>query len=120
MKTSVFLKGSKDETYFLKALCDVKCALRIRAKIVGIQTICRYDTSANCGLMNREYFFELLQPENKAEVRVCKRGRPKSASNQMIVISEEVRLCVRIGQTKIEFSVTVRTNKKQFCSDETE
>ncbi len=78
----------------------MKGALRIRAEIAGVQTVCMYDTGANCCLINREYFFETLQPENKAEVRLFKGKGPKSATNQLIPISEEVRLCVKIGETE--------------------
>ncbi len=96
----MFLKDLNGEIYSLKSSCDVKGALRIRAEIAGVETVCMYDTGANCCLINREYFFKTLQPENKAEVRLFKGERPKSASNQLIPISEEVRLCVKIGETE--------------------
>ncbi len=84
----------------MKALSDIKGALRIRAEVEGVQTVCMYDMGSNCCLMNREYFFKMLQPENKVEVRTFKGERPKSASNQLIPISEEVRLSVKIGEVK--------------------
>ncbi len=96
MKTSVLMRGSDGEVY---SLTSGKGALRIRAGIVGVETVSLYDTGANCCLMNRDYFFETIQPKTKTEVRTFHGERPKSASNLFIPISEEVRLDVKIGET---------------------